>query len=66
MTGGREGRNEGGGGIGKRDRSYCHPFHLWFDDVRYEPYGIYYTIDLCFPDTNTNKSKTNTTIMTNK
>ena len=38
---------------------------LWYDSVRDEAYDIHDTLDLCFPDTNTNKSKMTTKMMTN-
>ena len=44
-----------------RDR---HPSLLWSKYGRDEAYAIYDTIGLCLPDTNTNKSKTTMTIMT--
>ena len=62
MTGSRGGKNEGGGGRGKRDRRDRHPSLLWFEAVRDEAYVIYNTLDLCFPDTKANKSKTTMTI----
>ena len=64
MTEGRGGPNEGGGGGGKRDRSDSHLYIVWSEDVKDEACSIYDTLDLCFPDTNTNKSKTTATMTT--
>ena len=63
-TGGREERNEGGGGGGNRDRRDNHLSLIWSDAIRDEAYAIYNTLDLCFPDTKTNKIKITTTMMT--
>ena len=62
---GRGGRNECGGDGGKRDRRDLHPPLLWSKAVMYDAYSVYNTLDLCFPDTKTNKSKMTTTIMIN-
>ena len=64
-TGGRERQNEFGFVGGKRGRRDFHPSLLWYEAVRDEAYAIYDTLDLCFPDTKTNKSKTNTKIRIN-
>ena len=64
-TGVRGGRNEGGGDGGKGDRRDRHPSLLWSEDVRDGAYVIYDTLDLCFPDNHTNKSKTTMTTTTN-
>ena len=47
------------------DRRYRHPYLLWYKAFRDEVYAIYNTIDLCFLDTKTNKSKTNKKMTTN-
>ena len=65
MTVSRGGRNEGVDGGGNRDRGDLHPSLLWSEAVRDEAYAIYNTLDLCFPDTKTNKIKTTTTMTTN-
>ena len=43
---------------------FLHLSLLWSKAVRYEAYAIYDTLDLSFPDTNTNKSKTTMTMTT--
>ena len=63
-TEGRGGQNEGGGGEGNTDRSVRHTSLLWSEDVMHEAYDIYDTLNLCFPDTKTNKSKTAETMTT--
>ena len=45
-----------------RDR---HLYLLWSKAVRDEVYAIYDTLNLCFPDTKTNKIKTTKTTTTN-
>ena len=37
---------------------------LWSEDVKDEAYANYDTLNLCFHDTKTNKSKSSTTMMT--
>ena len=56
--------NEGEGARGKRDRKDRHPSLLWSEAIRDQAYAIYDTIDLCFPDTKTNKINTTTTMTT--
>ena len=63
-TGGRERKNEGGGGGENINIRDYHPFLLWSEYVRYDAYAIYDTLDLFLPDTNMNKSKTTTTTTT--
>ena len=57
-TWGRGGRNGGGCDGGKRDRRDRPMSLLWSEAVIDYAYAIYDTLDLCFPATNTNKSKT--------
>ena len=64
-TGGRGGQNEGGGGRGKSDSMDFHPYLLWSESVRDESYAIYGTLNLCFLNTKTNKSKMATTMTPN-
>ena len=65
MTGGRGGRNEDGDIGGKRDRKDRHTSFLLSENVRDEAYSIYDTLNLCFPDINTNKNKMIKTMTTN-
>ena len=46
------------------DRGDRLPYLLWSEAFRNEAYAIYDTLNLCFPDTNTKKSRTTTTMTT--
>ena len=41
-----------------------HPSLIWSEAVRIYSYAISDTLDMCFPDTKTNKSKATTTMTT--
>ena len=47
------------------DRRDRHLTLLWYKAVMDEAYAIYNTLNMCLPDTKTNKRKTTTTMTTN-